>query len=173
MVQMSSQMVAQFRKECSQGAKARRTYEQGHVDGLKRITIQYLIHQKVCMQLRFKYTHTCKHAFMHACTHTHARTHAHTYTHISCFATLFWLGSGLLLCRYVKTVSTVVIWGGGGGGGTVVLKKCGKIKTNWIILIILIVKLSKVCTKRLMPSFHCPWYLKISSDSEMFNCDKA
>ena len=32
----------------------------------------------------------------------------------------------------------------------------------------------KYVQKKLTPSFHCPWYLKISSGSEMFNnyCEK-
>ena len=36
--------------------------------------------------------------------------------------------------------------------------------------------MAKMCTsvyKKTNASFHCPWYLKISSGSEMFNCGKA
>ena len=135
MVQMSSQMVAQFRKECSQGVKVRRTHEQGHMDGFKQITTQYLIHQKVCMQLRFKHTHTHMQACMHARTHarTHAHTHIHTHVYIYIYHALqLYFDHALIHCflGYVKTVPTVVIWGGGGDCCLFFLLREGQNQTN-------------------------------------------
>ena len=52
----------------------------------------------------------------------------------------------------------------------------GKVKTKRINHVILIAKMCISMYKKttLTPSFHCPWYLKISSGSEMFNnyCEK-
>ena len=48
-----------------------------------------------------------------------------------------------------------------------------KVQTKRINHVILIAKMCISMLKNtLTPSFHCPWYLKISSGSEMFNCEK-
>ena len=132
------------------------------------------------MQLRFTHTHTRTHARTHARTHTHSLTHSHTYTHItiSSSATLFWLCFGSLLCGYVKTALTVVMWrgGGGGGGGLLLKENCGKVKTKRINQIILIAKMCISVYKKtnaFLPLSMIKRKLKISSDSEMFkneNC---
>ena len=48
----------------------------------------------------------------------------------------------------------------------------GKVKTKRLNHVILIAKMCISMYQKLTPSFHCPLYLKISSGSEMFHCEK-
>ena len=52
------------------------------------------------------------------------------------------------------------------------IKQYWKVKTKQINHVILIAKMYISMYQKLTPSFHYPLYLKISSGSEMFHCEK-